>query len=86
MKGLIAGLMLLLMISALGVVYSKHHARKSFVKLNELHQQRDELNTEWGRLQLELSTYTTHGRIERQARQRLQMRVPAHHEIVLVTP
>ena len=45
---------LLLVATALGVVWSRHQSRKVFVELQRLEYQRDELNVEWGRLQLEI--------------------------------
>jgi cell division protein FtsL len=62
--------------SALAVVYSQHRARSLFVELQRLERERAELDTEWGRLELEQSTWATHGRIERIARERLDMRLP----------
>lgn len=64
------------MASALGVVYSRHESRKLFVELQSLQEQRDEMNVDWGRLQLEQSTWTTHGRVANTARERLNMVVP----------
>ncbi len=83
------GLMLLVLavvVSALGTVYAKYRARTLFVELQTLKAQRDGLNVEWGRLQLEQSTWATHGRIDRLARQRLHMRVPPADSIILVQP
>jgi cell division protein FtsL len=79
-------LMSLVIASAIAVVYSKHQNRKLFVELQGLKTQRDELEIEWGRLQLEQSTWATHGRIERLARERLQMRMPPAESSVLVRP
>jgi cell division protein FtsL len=72
--------------SALGVVYTQHQARKSFVELQALQGVRDELNIEWGRLQLEQSTWATHGRIEVMAREKLDMMIPPPAAVVLVKP
>lgn len=72
-------------LSALGVIYSKHQSRKSFVELTELQQHRDDLNTYWGRLQLEQSTWATHGRIEKIARTKLQMVIPDNRKIVRIS-
>ena len=55
--------------SALGVVYSQHRARALFIELQRLEATQAELDTEWGRLELEQSTWATHGRIERLARE-----------------
>lgn len=72
--------------TALGVVYTQHQARKSFVELQALHKMRDDLNIEWGRLQLEQSTWATHGRIEVIARDKLDMMIPSPAAVVLVKP
>lgn len=71
--------------SGVGVVYSKHQSRKLFVELEQLNRQRDELEIEWGRLQLEQSTWAAHGRVEQIARERLHMRLPSPEQTVIVT-
>lgn len=73
-------------LSALGVVYSQHRARALFVELQAHERTAAELETDWGRLELEQSTWATHGRIERIARERLDMRLPdfAQAEIVVL--
>lgn len=88
MKGmlLIAVLIPLVLSSALGVVYAKHQSRKLFVQLNELKQQRDALNVEWGQLQLELSTWATNGRIEQFANQRLHMTNVNFDQVIIIRP
>lgn len=72
--------------SALGVVYVKHQSRKLFVELQELQKNRDELNIEWGKLLLELSTLATPTRVERIARDKLGMKPPSPEKIIIVTP
>ena len=47
-------------ISAIALVYTKHESRKLFVELETLTHERDELNIEWGQLQIEQSTWATH--------------------------
>ena len=81
---LTAFLILAIMGSAVGVIYSKHETRKLFVELQKLHKQIDELNIEWGRLQLEQSAWTAHGRIEEVARKKLNMTLPGANEILYI--
>lgn len=76
----------LVVISALGVVYVKHQKRKSFVELQSLQSERDHLDVEWGRLQLEQSTWAAHGRLEGMARKDLGMGMPRGQEVVIVRP
>jgi cell division protein FtsL len=74
------------MVSALGVVYTKHRSRQLFVELEGLQTQRDDLNIEWGQLLLEQATWATPTRIELIARQRLGMTPPDADKIMIVTP
>lgn len=69
-------------VSALGVVMSRHEARKLFVEIQTLEQTRDDLNEEWTRLLLEQSTWATDMRIETIARNELGMRPPANPVLV----
>ena len=72
--------------SALGVVYAKHEARSRFNELQKLTTQRDDLDIEWGQLQLEQSTWATHGRVERVAREELRMVIPQASDLRIVQP
>lgn len=74
------------LVSALGVVFSTHESRKAFVELQGLQKVRDEMNAQWGRLQLEQSTWATHGRIERIANEKLDMVIPPPGAVVIVRP
>jgi cell division protein FtsL len=72
--------------SAAGAIYSKHRARELFVQLERLNARRDNLEIEWGQLQLEQSTWGTHGRVERVARDELRMVIPRPGELRIVQP
>jgi cell division protein FtsL len=72
--------------SALGVVYAKHEARSRFYQLQKLTGERDDLDIQWGQLQLEQSTWATHGRVEQVARDDLRMTIPQAGELRLVQP
>lgn len=80
----VAILILAIMSSAISVIYSKHQSRKLFVELQKLDKQIDELNIEWGRLQLEQSTWSSHGRVEKIARNKLHMTLPKANEILYI--
>jgi len=71
--------------SALGVVYSKHESRQLFVALQNLETERDNMNIDWGRLQLEQSTWATHARIASEAQKKLGMVVPDMNNITIIT-
>ncbi len=79
-------LILLVFISAQGVVYTKHVSRRLYMELQGLQTARDNLEMEWQKLQLEQSTWATHPRVERQARGRLDMQLPLQEQIVVITP
>ncbi len=85
-KLLVALLALALFASSLGVVFSTHQARRLFVELQGLQKSRDEMNTQWGRLQLEQSTWATHGRIEKIANEQLDMVIPPPGAVVIIRP
>jgi cell division protein FtsL len=77
-------LALAIFVSALLVVLHQHEARRTFVAVQELERERDRLSEEWGRLQLEQSTWATDARVEDAARTRLGMREPDPDKLVLV--
>ena len=79
-------LFVLVLITALALVYSKHQSRQLFNEVAQLKSEVDKLNTEWGQLQLEQSSWSEHGRIERIARSRLSMVLPDNDEVVFVQP
>ncbi len=77
-------MVILVIISAVGVIYSKHLNRNEFIQLQKLEKQRDLLNEEWGRLLLEQSTWGSPSRVEQQARTRLNMIVPSADMTVVI--
>lgn len=80
----VATLALAVMASAIASVYVRHESRKQFTVLQSLIAERDELEVEWGRLQIEQSTWSTHARVERLAREQMGMRSPQADEIQVV--
>lgn len=71
-------------LAAIAIVYTKHESRKLFVELEGLSAERDELNIEWGQLQIEQSTWANHARIERVAAEELSLARPASTEINVI--
>ena len=72
--------------SAIGVVFMRHRHRQLFVELSRLEHARDELNIEFGRLQLEQATLAQATRVDQEARGRLGMKFPEAGDIVVVRP
>ena len=71
-------------VSAIGVVYARQQNRILFGELTHLTMQQDELNTEFGRLELEQATWAEPNRIEQVARGQLGTVTPGPGETVIV--
>ena len=69
-------------VSGISVVYAKYLSRSLFVELQQVRALRDQADMEWGRLQLELATSGSLGRVMAIASERLQMRVPDAEQFV----
>jgi cell division protein FtsL len=72
--------------SAAGAIYCKHRARELFVELERLNARRDNLDVEWGQLQLEQSAWSTHAFVERVASTKLRMATPPPQQIEVIAP
>jgi cell division protein FtsL len=79
-------LLALVLVSSVGVVYAKHQGRKLFIELQALGKERDNMDIEWGQLQLEQGTLTTQGQVESAARERLGMVNLSADNMVIVKP
>ena len=69
-------LIVVVLVSAVGTIAAQHQARK---RLQALAQERDRshnLEVEFGQLQLEMSSWAAHTRIEKIAREKLGMQPP----------
>ena len=78
-------LLLVLVVCALGLVTSQHKARKLFSELERAQARARELDVEYGRLQLEASTWGLHSRVEKIAAGALGMRAPDARRVRVVT-
>jgi cell division protein FtsL len=70
--------------SAVWVANTRHQARQLFVELEALNRERDRLQVDWGRLQLEQSAWAAHPRIESLASERLQLDLPDQRSVVMI--
>lgn len=77
-------LLLAVVLCALSVVTSQHKARKSFIELQKEKDLAQQMEVEWGQLQLEQSTWATPARVEKIAAQQLQMQVPRNGQVQLL--
>jgi cell division protein FtsL len=72
--------------SGIAVVYARQQHREAYKELTRLQKERDELNIEFSRLQLEQATWAETNRIEQVATERLGMSFPANAELLVVRP
>ena len=72
--------------SAAGAIWCKHRSREMFVELESLNTRRDNLEIDWGQLQLEQSAWSTHAFVERVASTKLRMAMPPAKEIEIIAP
>ena len=71
-------------ISAVWIIKTKHHARQLFVELESLNRERDRLQVDWGRWQLEESALGNHSLVETLARERLSLARPQPEKVIVV--
>jgi cell division protein FtsL len=72
--------------SGIAVVYARQMHRTMFIQLNNLQHERDDLNIEFGKLQLEQATWAENNRIEGIATTKLGMVYPNGKDVVVVRP
>lgn len=65
------------LLSALAVVYVTNEHRLSFSEFQQLQQQRNQLQLQWGQLLLEQASLATPARVEQFAQEKLLMRLPS---------
>jgi len=71
--------------SAMAVVYTKHLSRERYADMSQTQQVIDELDVQWSQLQIEESTFSEHGLVDRTARDRLGMVLPGHKGIIMIS-
>ncbi len=81
---IVGALVIACVVTAIGVVEARHQHRQLFVQLSKLTHARDELNVDFGRLQLEQATWAENNRIEQIARGKLGMVSPGVTETVVI--
>jgi cell division protein FtsL len=70
--------------SGIWIVNVEHRSRQLFIEAERLNRQLDQLQVDWGRLQIEQGMFATHSRIEALVRERLQLTVPSDDQLVVV--
>ncbi|HYM35329.1 MAG TPA: cell division protein FtsL [Steroidobacteraceae bacterium] len=85
-KLLVAISAMLLLASAIGVIWTKHQSRTVFIELQRLQAERDRLDIEWGQLKIQQSYSATPGRVEQVAFVDLKMVTPRPSDVRIVQP
>jgi len=75
------GLLGLVLMSALAVVWVREEVRQADLDMRERRDHIRQLETEWGRLQLERAALAARSRVERLARERFRMQLPDSGQI-----
>lgn len=86
LRGVEITLLALILLSALAVSWTVHETRRLTSLAQQLQGEHDRLQTEWGQLLLEHSTWGSYTRVERLAREKLNMLSPEGDHKVLVKP
>ncbi len=76
----------LVLCSAIGVVYTKYLNRSLHIELQQLQDLRDKLHIEWTQLLLEQGTLGSDVRVEKVAREKLDMILPSQNQIIVIKP
>jgi len=80
-RWLTVGLMGLVLVSAFAVVLVTYQTRVQFAELEQLRQRNQQLDEQWGRLLLEESAFSSPSRVERLARDELDMAEPGEDQV-----
>jgi len=83
-NGLNVLLLAAVVVCALSVVTSQHKARKLYIELQKQKEHAQQMEVEWGQLQLEQSTWAALTRVEKIALQQLQMQLPKSGQIQFI--
>ncbi len=77
-------LVILTLFVIVNYIYLQHKSRNQFVALQELINEENDLNADWGRLQIEQSTYVNNSAIVAQAKKQLGMKLPEKEQILSI--
>jgi cell division protein FtsL len=80
----VAGIVLLL--TALAVIYSKYYSRLIFIEIQKQERALDQYEIEWGQMRLELTMLAEQNRVELVAREQLKLVIPSREKIIYIKP
>jgi len=70
------------LLSAIAVIWVRHENRVQIIELHDIYEQRDNLNTEWQKLKIELAAMSRHDQLANWARASHSM-FPANEQSVI---
>ncbi len=79
-------LFVVLLVSALAVIYSKYYSRLVFIEIQQQEKALDQYEVEWGQMQLELTMLAEQNRVERVALEELKLVMPLREKIIYLKP
>jgi len=82
----LSGLLIILLLSALAVIYSKYYSRLLFIDIQKQERTLDQYEVEWGQMQLELTMLSEQNRVELVAREHLKLVMPLRDKIIYIKP
>jgi cell division protein FtsL len=71
-------------VTSILVIYYKHFSRQLFADLQGFYKLRDELHVEWTQLLLEQGAWASDSRVEKIAREKLNMHLPSPDKVVVI--
>lgn len=77
---------IVLLLSALAVIYSKYYSRLIFIEIQKQERALDQYEVEWGQMQLELTMLAEQNRVELVARENLKLVMPLREKIIYIKP
>ncbi|MGY0616640.1 cell division protein FtsL [Vibrio sp. FJH11] len=78
-------LLILILASAMGVVFATHHARQAITEKDHTLVEREQLDSEWRNLMLEETALAEHSRVQDLAKKELEMKRPDGDKEVVIT-
>ena len=81
----VTGLVLILVISALAVIYSTYYSRRIFIEIDKQEKALDDYEVKWVQMQLEQTTLIEQNQVELAAKKR-KMMMPLREKIISIKP
>ena len=83
---LLSAAVIVLLLSALAVIYSKYYSRMMFIEIQKQERSLDQYEVEWGQMQLEQMMLVEQNRVELVAREKLKLVMPLREKIIYIKP